>query len=277
MLSRLGHIADRYFITLVYAILGWANAESWPYLLVFVAFGAAIDVWLVKPNAMFPGELLTAAEITTAKAKWNRTIPIVIGVPLIGISILVAMRTLGTHAPEDVTTIGPAIYGLASPYIALLRHHYQDLLAHDLLDRAQLVAVNYTGLFLLFYVGLGLWLATLRNIGAFDYMRISGYSLKQKIAVAFLLVIAPVMFVVTLYLTTSIDIDYHDENFRGRHINTNVAKYDSFFWDLAFLLGATGGALLLVLQMLFRGTLIWCGLMKVDASRRPPELQPSST
>jgi hypothetical protein len=65
----------------------------------------------------------------------------------------------------------------------------------------------------------------------------------------------PVLLLVLLFivhLTTWTSIDYTDENFKRRHINRNVAKYDSFIWDVAFYLGAFA-ALAPALYLFFLG------------------------
>jgi hypothetical protein len=260
----LGRIADRYFITLVFAILGLVNAESWPYLIPFVAFGVVLDVQVVRPRAIVPYEMLSAEEVGAIKARWMRLIPLALGLPLACVAFLLTTNALETKAPDLLRSIGPMAYSLASPFIALLRNHYLDLLEHARPDRANVVAVTYAGLFLLFYCGLGFWLAKLRNTGTFDHPRTATSSTKQKIAFGFCLILFPVVLLFALHVVSTIDIDYLDERFGRRHINTNVAKYDSFFWRLAFMQGMFG-ILVPVQHVFIRGVLMKFGLMKVGA------------
>jgi hypothetical protein len=262
--SRLGRIADRYVITLTFAVLGCVNAQSWPYLAAFIAFGVLLDVRIVRPRAIVPYEMLSAEEIRAAKARWKGLIPLAVGLPLACLTFLLTTNALEAKAPELLQSMGPTAYSLASPFIGLLRNHYQDLLAHALPDRANVVAVTYTGLFLLFYCSLGFWLAKLRNIGAFDNLRTKTSSVKQKMAIGFCLVLFPILLVFSVYVLSGIDIDYLDESFGRRHINTNVAKYDSFFWHLAFMQG-TFGMLVPVQHVFIRGVLMMLGLMKAGA------------
>lgn len=270
MFSRLGHIADRYFITLVFAVLGWVNAESWPHLLVFVVFGVVLDVKLVRPQAIIPYEMLTDEQQKAVKARWKDLIPLAVGLPLACATFLVTTNVLEAKAPDLLRPIGPMVYSFASPYIALLRNHYQDLLAHSLPDRANVVAVTYAGLFVLFYCGLGFWLVKFRNIGVIDNPRTKIYSIKEKIAISSCLIVVPVVLLFGLHVVSGIDIDYLDENFRRRHINTNVAKYDSFFWDLAFIQGMFG-ILLPMLHVFVRTVLMMLGLMKLSGSQHPEQ------
>jgi len=266
VLSRLGHIADRYFITLTFILLGWINAQSWPYLLVFIALGLAIDIRFVQPGTIIPFELLTADEIAIAKARWKKLIPLVIGLPSACVILLVTLHTLEAESPELLHSIGPTVYVVASPWIALLRHHYQDLMSHSLLDRANVVAVTYAGLFLLFYPALGFWMAKVRSIGAFDHPR-TVVSTKQKLMAIPLLIMFPFLMWFAIHIITGVDIDYFDESFRRRHINTNVAKYDSFFWDMAFMQAALS-IMFPLAHMILRSTLIKFHLMNANPSER---------
>ena len=241
MLSRLGHIADRCFITLVFTLLGWVNAESWPFLLAFIAFGAAIDLWLVRPRPIVPYEALSDQERQAARARWNKLLPIVIGCHIVALIIFVVTAGLMRKSPETIEWVGPVLYRWTSPFIALLRNHYTDLTSHSLPYRASLVAFVYAQLFPCFYAALAIWLAQLRNIGAFDHPRTQyDKRWKKKLALSglFLLILLTLPFV--LYYTTGKYIDYDDHEWRGRHININLAEYNYFFFDLAFLLGCLG-------------------------------------
>lgn len=240
MLARAVGFVDRFAITGLYAGLGLLNAQSWPYLLVFISFGAAVDIWLVEPFRSQPPkafELLTPEELQREHAKWHSLLPYVIGLPLLGISLLLALRLLAQRNPDLLVAIGPAVYGLTSPFISLSRLHYQDLIAHGLPERAAVVAVNYAGMFCLFYLALGPWLAAMRNMGLGSHpWRNPPRDLKTRVSlwIAPPALILGVLFI--LWVTTWMSIDFADEDFGRRHINRNVAKYDSFFWELAFCL-----------------------------------------
>lgn len=241
VLSRLGHIADRYFITLVFTVLGWANAESWPCLLAFVASGAAVDIWLVRPRPIIPYEMLSDEERRAARARWNRLLPIVIGCHVVALTILIVTAALMRKSPETIEWIGPVLYRWTSPFIALLRNHYTDLTSHGLPYRANLIAFVYGQLFPFFYSALAIWLARFRNIGALDHPR-TRYDKPWRLRLLHIamLMLIPVLLLFLLYVTSWVDIDYEDHEIRRRHINTNLADYNSFFFELAFLLGGFG-------------------------------------
>lgn len=259
MLARVGGFIHRYAITGVYTCLGLLNAQSWPYLLVFIAFGAAIDIWLVKPSVpQRPKafELLTEEELRREHAKWYKLLPYIIGLPLLGLALLLTLRAIAQRNPDFLVGIGPMFYEFTSPFINLLRVHYQDLLAHGLPERAAVVAANYSGMFVLFYLGLGPWLAAIKNMRLGKHPRRDPpQGLKVRLA---LLVMPPVMVLLiwfTIYVTTWMGIDYMDEEFRRRHINQNVAKYDAFFWEVGIHLGAFA-AFVPVLYFVFWAILI---------------------
>lgn len=240
MFARLGGLVRRYAITGLYACLGVLNAQSWPYLLVFVAFGAAVDIWLVKPGVAQPPkafELLTDEERRREHAKWYRLFPYIIGLPLLGMAVLLAIRVIAQRNPDFLVAMGPALYELTSPFINLLRVHYQDLLAHGLPDRAGIVAANYAWMFLLFYLGLGPWLAAIKNLALGNHPR-RHQALKGRLSIWLTSPILVLVLLFIVWMTTWASIDYTDENFRRRHINLNVAKYDLFFWDVGFGLAA---------------------------------------
>lgn len=243
MLARVGGFIHRYAITGLYTCLGLLNAQSWPYLLVFIAFGAAIDIWLVKPSVPQPPkafELLTEEELRREHAKCYKLLPLFFGFQLLGIVFLFTIGAISRESPAALVTIGPNIYELTAPFTSLLRNHYQDLVAHDLAERAAVVAVTYAGTFGIFYIGLGVWLAAIRNMALGWHPRARGYSKWQKLNLAFMLLLFPTLVLFLIYLTTWADIDYVDETFGRRHINLNIAKYDDFFWHLAVSLGCIG-------------------------------------
>jgi hypothetical protein len=244
VLAWLGQIADRYVITLLFTFLGYLNAQSWPFLLPFVAFGAAIDIWLVQPSPavgyeLKPYQLLTDEEKRLVSARYKKLLPLAIGCPALGMVFLLTTTVLEHKTPQVLAAIAPTIYDLTSPFIALLRNHYQDLLARGFPDRANLVAVNYGGVFLLFYVGLGFWLAKIRNAGVPSDLHLD-YSKRTKLAYIFSFVLFIILLLFALYIIVWVNIDYNGEGFGRRHLNKNIAKYDSFFWYLAFLQGSFG-------------------------------------
>jgi hypothetical protein len=242
VLARLCRLADRYFITLVFTVLGWANAESWPYLLAFVAFGAVLDIYLVKPRPIIPQEMLSSEEKSAARARWIWLLPVVIGCHIAALIILIVTAGLMRESPETIEDIGPILYQWGSPFSALLRNHHTDLTSHGLPDRANLVALVYSQLFLLFYGALGIWLVQVRNIGALDHPRSQHEKPRRHklLWIAMIALILPAVLLFALYHATWVDIDYGDHKLRRRHINTNLADYNVFFFNLAFLLGALG-------------------------------------
>jgi hypothetical protein len=241
--ARLGKIIDRYAITLLFTFLGLLNAQSWPFLLPFVAFGAAIDIWLVRPSSaeaveLKPAQLTTDEERRRVNDRFKKLYPLAIGCSILGVAFLL-ITTILEKKPQLLGAIAPTIYSLASPFIALLRNHYQDLLAHGFPDRAHLVAVNYAGLYLLFYVGLGLWLAKIRSAGLPKHLALE-YSKRPKLGYILCLVLLVFLLLGALHFIDWVDINYNDERFGRRHQNTNIARYDSLFWGLAFFQGAFG-------------------------------------
>lgn len=241
MFSRLGQIADRYFITLVFIGLGWANAESWPYFLPFVVFGAAVDIWFVKPRPIIPYEMLSGEERHSARAKWTKLLVVAIGCPAAALVIWFVTAGLMRKSPETIEWTGPVLYEWASPYIALLRSHHTDLISNGLPHRANFVAFFYAQLFSLFYAALALWLVQIRSIGALDHPRTQDDKpRRRKLLHIAMLLLVPLLLLYLVHCTTWIDIDYNDHEFRRRHINTNVADYNSFFFHLAIRLGAFG-------------------------------------
>jgi hypothetical protein len=241
VLSRLQQLAERYFVAIVFAVFGVANAQPWPFVLGFIAFGAAFDIWFAKSEAA-PSHRPRSGETADASPRRSRLIPFLLGYIAVAFFIHFGAATLGANHPALLATLGPAVYDLASPFIALLRNHYQDLVAHGLLERANMVALIYAGLFLLFYSGMAFGLGKVAYTkaraprGGADSRQHNRGLLKGAL---FLLLLV----VAGTYLMTWASIDYSDRphaHYRRRHIldlNLNLAEYDSFFLMLAFMQG----------------------------------------
>jgi hypothetical protein len=268
--ALLAGIVDRYVITLLFTFLGYLNAQAWPFLLPFVAFGAAIDIWFVQPRAteayeLKPYQLLTDDEKRLVDARYKKLLPLAIGCPALGMAFLLTTTVLEHKSPQVLGAIGPTIYDLTSPFIALLRNHHQDLLARGFPDRAHLVAVNYGGLYLLFYIGLGFWLGKIRNAGVLNDLHLD-HSKRPKLAYIFCFVLFIVLLLFALHIIVWVNIDYNDVRFGRRRLNLNVAKYDQFFWGLALLQGLFGLSL-----PLFHGVLRTTSRVFVRARQRVPQ------
>lgn len=241
VLSRLQQLAERYYVAIVFAIFGVANADPWPFVLGFIAFGAAFDIWFAKVRAAAESDHLVGGQLANALPRRSGLIPFFLGYIVIGFLIHVVAIVLQANHPALLATLGPAVYDLASPFIALLRNHYQDLVAHGLLERANMVALIYAGLFLLFYSGLAFGLGKVtytkvRNAprGRAVSKGLDGGALRGAFLLLFLVL-------VIIYFTTWVNIDYSDRphaHYRRRHfvdMNLNLAEYDAFFLALAVM------------------------------------------
>ena len=243
MLSRLQQLGERYFVAMVFAVFGVANADPWPFVLGFIAFGAAFDIWFAKAGAAASDDRPMGGQMANASPRRSRLIPFFVIYIAVAFFIHVLATVLRTNHPALLAMLGPAVYDLASPFIALLRSHYPDLVAHGLSQRANMVALIYAGLFLLFYSVLAFGLGKVAYTKARNAPHGKAESKRQNrdaLKGAFLLLLLVLGIV---YLMTWANIDYSDRphpHYRRRHyldMNLNLAEYDSFFLMLTFMQG----------------------------------------
>jgi hypothetical protein len=219
-------------VAVVFAVIGAANADPWPFVLGFIGFGAAVDIWFARAGmAARPGE----GQSVDQPRRRGRATSLLIGYLAALGALYIIVTILAINHPTTLAAVGPIAYSIASPFVALLRNHYQDLVEHGLTDRANAIAVNYAGQFLMFYSVLGLLLGKVGHTKASRTARAavkpgapnSSLSWGQSLLLVFVLV-------ALFHFMTWADIDYHDHYYRRRHINMNLAESDSFILYLAF-------------------------------------------
>jgi hypothetical protein len=241
VLSPLQQFAERHFVAVVFAVFGAMNADPWPFILGYIAFGVAIDIWFARAAAPIQADRPRGGHAIGSRLRQIGFRTFFLGYMAAAGLILLTTITLATNHSGLLAAIGPAVYDLASPFIALLRNHYQDLLAHGFSERANVVAINYAALFLLFYAGLGFWLARFGYTRAASAPNDMGRQRQRSSGALWGALLLLFLTLAIIHFMTWADIDYGDHHVRYRRryftLNLNVAKYDYFFWSLAFMQG----------------------------------------
>lgn len=249
--SAVGRAIEKFLTTLFFLLFGMLNAQSWAYLPVFGALGAIIDL---APLYLASGRDLSHRISTGGYQQgWRQLAYGAVTFAVLGLAIIWTSTALSSSDSSLIDTMGRGAHSMAAPFIAILRDHYGDLAASGFVGRANLVALVYVALFLLFYITLAFVLFVTRyrfpsGIIIYDAEN-SGPSQEKWKAIVVILILGTGL-LIAVGFTTFMQIDYADDALGRRHINTNLSKYNSFFYDLLFFLGASAFLLPIEYQFL---------------------------